>query len=85
MRDHAIEAVVDARGRDHDHLPLRLGEAAGLLHQRVMIGEEGAELVGTTREREKNVGHEARLLLHRLDPLADVLRQAGELARREIG
>ena len=55
MRDHAIEAIVEARGRDHDHLALGLGEAAGLLHQRVMIGEEGAELVGTAGEREKDV------------------------------
>ena len=38
-----------------------------LLHQRVVVGEEGAELVGAVRERQEHVRHEARLLLHRQD------------------
>ena len=85
MRDDAIGAGVDARGRDHDHLALGLGQAAGLFHQRVMIGEEGAELVRPSREREKDIGHEARLFLHRFDPLANVLRKIGEVRAWEIG
>ena len=82
MGDDAILALVDARGRDHDHLALGLAQAAGLLHQRVMIGEEGAELVRPARQREKDVGNEARLFLHRCDPLADVL---GRSARSGAG
>ncbi len=83
MRDDAILAMVEAGGGDHDHLPLGLGQAAGLLHQRVMIGEEGAELVGTARQRQKDVGHEAGLFLHRRDPLGDVGGQVLEVRRFE--
>ena len=78
-------AIVDARGGDHDHLALGLAQAAGLLHQRVMIGEEGAELVRPSRQRKKDVRDEARLFLHRFDPLANVLRQIGEARAEEIG
>ena len=85
MGDDAIGAVVDARSRDHDHLALGLGQAAGLLHQRVMIGEEGAELVRPARERQKHIGNEARFFLHRFDPLADVVGQIGEARALEIG
>ena len=76
--DDAVHAVVRARGGDDDHLPLRLGESAFLQHQRVVVGEEGAELVGPVREREEHVGHEAGLLLHLDDARADVLRQVLE-------
>ena len=55
MRDHAIMALVGGRGRDHDHLALGLGQAAVLLHQRVVIGEEGAELVGPVGQRQEHV------------------------------
>src|ERR1700730_14506759 len=48
-----------------------------------MIGEEGAELVGPPRKRQKNIGNEARFFLHRFDPLANVLRQIMKLGRRE--
>ena len=64
------------RGRHDDHLALGLGEAAGLLHQRVVVGEERAELVRPVRQREEHVGDEARLLLHREDARADVVGQA---------
>ena len=83
MGDDAILALVDARGRDHDHLALGLGQAARLLHQRVMIGEEGAELVRPARQREKDVRNEARLFLHHCDPLANVLRKIGKIGRRK--
>ena len=85
MGDDAIGAVVDAGRGDHDHLALGLGEAAGLFHQRVMIGEEGAELVGPACERQKHVRHEARLFLHRFDPLADVVGKIGEVGGWNIG
>src|SRR5271155_3467575 len=48
-----------------------------------MMGEEGAKLVRPPGERKEDVGHEARFLLHRGDPLADVLRQIGKLGRRK--
>ena len=85
MGDDAILAAVDARSRDHDHLALGLAQAAGLLHQRVMIGEEGAKLVRPARERQKDIGNEARLLLHRRDPLANVRGQIGERRALDIG
>ena len=79
VRDHAVLALVGAGGGDHDHFALGLGQAALLFHQRVVIGEERAEFVRAVREGEEHVGHEARLLLHRDDALADVLRQVFEL------
>src|SRR6185437_14267006 len=48
-----------------------------------MISEEGAELVRPAREREKDIGNEARFFLDRLDPLADVVWQIGEIGDRE--
>ena len=67
MGDDAILALVGVAGRHHDHLALGLGEIAGLVHQRVVIGEEGAELVGPTGEHQKDVRHEAGLLLNGQD------------------
>ena len=84
MRDHAVVAMVGAAGRDDDHLALRLAEAAALLrHERVVVGEEGAELVGPVGEDEEDVGHEARLFLHGEDPGADVVGQVGERRHRK--
>src|SRR5271163_671844 len=83
MGDNAILALVEARGRDHDHLALGLAQAAGLLHQRVMIGEEGAKLLRPARQRQKDIGNEARLFLHRGDPLANVRRELGKVGRRK--
>ena len=60
---------------DDDHLALGLGEAGVAQHQRVVVGEERAELVGPMREREKDVGDEARFLLHLEHPRADVVGQ----------
>jgi hypothetical protein len=83
VRDDAILALVDAGGRDHDHLPLGLRQAARLLHERVMVGEEGAELVGPARQRKEDVRHEAGLLLHRGDARGDVGRKLFERRRPE--
>src|SRR3984957_20709684 len=47
-----------------------------------MIGEEGADLGRPPRERQKDIGHEARLFLYRFDPLANVLWEIGKLRRR---
>ena len=82
VRDDAVQAVVRAGGRDDDHLALGLGEPALLVHQRVVVGEERAELVGPVRERHEDVRHEAGLLLDREDARADVLRQILELRDR---
>ena len=83
--DDAVLALVGVAGRHHDHLALGLGEVAGLVHQRVVIGEEGAELVGPVGEHQKDVRHEAGLLLHRQDARADVLRQVRRSPERESG
>ena len=56
--------------------PLRQARLAQ--QQRVVVGEEGAELVGPVREGEEHVRHEAGLLLHLEDLGADVVRQLGE-------
>ncbi len=49
------------------------------LEDRVVIREEGPELVGAVRQRQEDVGDEARLLLHPLDRLANVGRQIAKL------
>ncbi len=74
MGDDAILALVGVAGRDHDHLALGLGQALRLVHQGIVIGEEGAELLRAMRQRQEDVGHEAGLLLHGEDALADVVR-----------
>ena len=56
MRDKAVDAVVRAATRDDDHLALGLRETGIAQHQRVVIGEERAELRGPAREREEHVG-----------------------------
>ena len=83
MRDHAIVALVGARGRHHDHLALGLGQAAVLFHQRVVIGKERAKLVGTVGQRQEDVRNEAGFLLHRENPGPDVVRQLVDRGRRK--
>ena len=76
MRDHAVQALVRARGGDDDHLALGLGQAAVLLQQqRIVPGEEGARFVGAVREAEEDVGHEAGLGLHVENARTQVLGQ----------
>ena len=83
MRDDAILALVEARGRYHDHLALGLRQIAGLVHQRVVIGEKGAELVGSVRQRQEHVRDEPRFLLHRENALANVVGHVGQGGNRE--
>ena len=85
MRDDAVQAVVGARRRDDDHLALGLREPAFLQHQRVVVREERAELVGTMRERQEDVRDETRLLLHFDESRADVLGQFVERRNRIAG
>src|SRR6185436_13363331 len=79
MCDHAVLALVRARGRDDDHLAFGLRETALLLHQRVVVGEERAEFGGPMGEREEDIRHESRLLLDGEDALAHVLRKPGDV------
>ncbi|MNT75253.1 hypothetical protein D3C72_2141340 [compost metagenome] len=66
-------------GGDHDHFLLGQGQAVGFtLHQRVVPGEEGAELLGAVRQHEEHVGNEAGAVLHGKDALAQVGRQGVE-------
>jgi hypothetical protein len=53
VRDHAVQAVVRAARRDHDHFLLALRQARRLQHQRVVVREERPELVRAVREREE--------------------------------
>ena len=85
VRDDAIEAIVRARRRDDDHLALGFRQSAFLQHQRVVVGEERAELVGPVRERDEHVRHEAGLFLDLDDPRADVVRQLRECRDRVAG
>ena len=73
VRNDAVEAIVGAGCRDDDHLPLGLRQPALFEHQRVVVREERAELVGPVRERDEHVRDEPRLLLHADDPCADVV------------
>lgn len=75
MGDHTILATVVSGGGDDNHLPLRLGKATSLLHQCVVIGEEGAELIRAMSKGQEDIGYEARLLLNRDNPLLDISRQ----------
>ena len=58
MGDDAIQAIIGGRRRHYDHFALGLGEAGGFFHQRIVIGEEGAEFVGTASQRQEHIGHE---------------------------
>ena len=75
VRDHAVLALVPRRDGDDDHLALGLRQALGLVHQRVVVGHEGAEFRRPVREHQEHVRHEAGLFLHGQDPRADVLGQ----------
>jgi len=48
MGDHAVGALVERGGDDHDHLPVSFRQPRLLLHDGVVIREEGAELIGST-------------------------------------
>ena len=78
VRDEAVETIVGAGDGDDDHLALGLGEAGFAQHQRVVVGEERAELVGTVGERQEDVGDEPGLFLHLEHPRADVVGQVLE-------
>ena len=79
VRDDAIQAIVRARRRDHDHLAVGLREpAAFLLHQRIVVREERAKFVRTMRERDEHVRDEAGLFLHGENARADVVGKVGE-------
>jgi hypothetical protein len=78
VRDDAVEAAVDAAGGDDDHLLVAFAEARLAQQQRVVVGEEGAELGRPVREGEKDVGDEAGLLLHLEDLGAHVVGKAFE-------
>src|SRR5262249_47240749 len=64
-------------------LALGLRQPAVLEHQRVVIGEERAELVGAVRKHEEHVGDEAGLVLDLEDAGADVVGQIREGGDRE--
>jgi hypothetical protein len=71
--DDTVETVVGRAGRDDDHLALRLAQAALLEHERVVVREEGPELVGAAGQDQEHVRHEAGLLLHLDDARTDVI------------
>jgi hypothetical protein len=68
-------ALIGTTGRNHDHLALGLGQAAVLVHQRVVIGKEGPEFIGSIRQRQEHVRNEAGFFLHREQTRADIVRQ----------
>jgi hypothetical protein len=76
--DHAILAVVHTAGGNYDHLALRFGQPGIAQHERVVISEEGAKLVGAMRQREEHVRNEAGFVLNREHLVADVLREIFE-------
>jgi hypothetical protein len=64
------------------YLALRLAQPALLLHQGIVVGEEGAEFLGPAGEGKEHVRHEAGFLLHIQDAAADILRQVLQLRDR---
>ena len=79
MRHHAVQAAVIGADRHHDHLLLGLGQAVGLaVHQRIVIGEEGAEFRRPMGQHEEHVGNETGLFLHGENPFEQVGRQRVE-------
>ena len=83
VRDDAVVALIGAGSGDHDHLALRLGQAAVLVHQGIMIGEERTKFVGPICQREKHIGNEPGFFLHRENAVADIGRQFVEGRGRE--
>jgi hypothetical protein len=75
LSHHAIQALVQRRRGDDDHLALALAEPALSQQQRVVVGDEGTPLGRPVREREENVGDEARLQLHLQDARAQIVGQ----------
>src|SRR5215469_2529037 len=59
MGNNAVLALVSRRGCDHNHLTLRFGESALFVHQGVVVGHKGTELVWPVSKHEKDVGDEA--------------------------
>ena len=49
---------------DDNHPALGLGQSRFAKHQRIVIGEERAKLVGTMRERQEYIGNESGLFLY---------------------
>src|SRR5438093_2649491 len=78
MRDHTVMTVIGATGGDDNHLSLGFGQPALLQHERVMIGEEGAELVRPMGQGQKNVGNKPGFLLHGQDSIPDIWREIFE-------
>ncbi len=78
MRHDAIETVVGAGGGNHDHLALGLGQPTFFQHQRIVVREECAELVGPMRERQKDIRYETSFLLHLEHARPDVVGQVLE-------
>jgi hypothetical protein len=83
MRYDAILALVCTAACDHDHLALCLAQVARLVHQRVMVGEEGAELLGPISENQENIGNETGFLLDSEQPFADIRRHVRQGGNRE--
>ena len=75
MRDDAVVAVVGADVATTIISRSAFVRPPGLHHQRVVVREERAELVGPVRRGEEDVRDEAGLLLHLEDAGADVVGQ----------
>lgn len=77
--DDAVEAVIRGAGSNHNHLALVLRQAAFAGHQRVVVGEEGTELVRAMGEHKENIRHETGAFLDLEDLIADLLGQVVQL------
>ena len=75
MRHHAILALIQIAGGDHNHLALGLAQLAGLVHQRVVVGKKGAKLIRPVRQGEKHIRDKTGFFLHGQDARAQVFGQ----------
>src|SRR6185295_8542480 len=54
-----------------------------LFEQRVVVREKRSEFLGPMRPREEDIGDESRLLMHRDNAAADIVRKPVQLGNRE--
>jgi hypothetical protein len=72
--NHAIGTVIRGARRDDNHLLLGLAQVAFPFEDRVVVGEEGPELIRPVSQCQEDVRDEPRLLLHRFDRRAEIGR-----------
>ena len=87
---HAVQALVGCAGGGDDHLAVALAQVAAAagafgLHQRVVVGEEGAPFGRAARQAQEHVRHKAGFFLHGQHLGLDVVGQGVQVGKRVTG